>query len=118
MSKTTFAVKRDELKVVMERTFDAPREAVFKAYTDPEAIPKWWGLRSQTTTVDRMDVRVGGAWRYSAGTQPAMNTPSTGSSRPSSGLGFSPGRLTTKASLVIMRCSEWRRSRTWAGRRE
>lgn len=64
MSKTSFVIKRDELKVVMERTFDAPLEAVFKAFIDPQAIPKWWGLRAQTTTVDKMDVRVGGAWRY------------------------------------------------------
>jgi len=46
MSSTTFAVKRDELKIAMERTFHAPREVVFKAYTDPNAIPKWWGLRN------------------------------------------------------------------------
>jgi len=64
MLKTTFAIKRDELKVVMERTFDAPREAVFKAFTDPHAIPQWWGPKRLTTTVDRMDVRPGGVWRF------------------------------------------------------
>lgn len=64
MSNTTFEIKRDELKVVMQRTFDAPLEAVFKASIDPQGIPKWWGLRAQTTIVDKMDVRVGGAWRY------------------------------------------------------
>lgn len=64
MATTTFAIKRDELRIVMERMFDAPREAVFKAFTDPGAIPKWWGLRKHTTTVDKMDVRVGGAWRF------------------------------------------------------
>jgi len=64
MSKTTFTVLRDELKVVMERTFDAPREAVFKAFTDPRAIPQWWGPRRLTTTVENMDVRPGGLWRF------------------------------------------------------
>jgi len=64
MSKTTFTIKRDELKVVMERVFDAPREAVFKAFTDPRAIPQWWGPKRLTTTVDRMDVRPGGLWRF------------------------------------------------------
>jgi len=64
MSKTTFAIRRDELKVVMERTFDAPREAVFKAFTDPQAIPQWWGPKRLTTTVDKMDVRPGGLWRF------------------------------------------------------
>lgn len=64
MSAASFAVKRNELRVVMERIFDAPREVVFKAFTDPNTIPRWWGLRRHTTTVDKMDVRVGGAWRY------------------------------------------------------
>lgn len=64
MSKTTFTIMRDERKVVMERTFDAPREAVFEAFIDPNAIPKWWGPRNYTTTVEEMDVRVGGVWRF------------------------------------------------------
>lgn len=59
-----FTVKRDELKVLMERTFDAPREAVFRAFIDSRAIPKWWGLRSHTTVVDKNDVRAGGVWRF------------------------------------------------------
>jgi uncharacterized protein YndB with AHSA1/START domain len=46
---------KQELSIV--RTFDAPRELVFKAYTDPNLIPRWWGPRIFTTTVDRMDVR-------------------------------------------------------------
>lgn len=51
-------------EIVTERVFDAPRERVFQAYVDPELIPQWWGLRSDTTTVDKMDVRVGGDWRF------------------------------------------------------
>jgi uncharacterized protein YndB with AHSA1/START domain len=53
-----------DLEIVMERVFDAPRELVFKVYTDPEHIPQWWGPRYLTTTVDKMDVRPGGIWRY------------------------------------------------------
>jgi uncharacterized protein YndB with AHSA1/START domain len=53
-----------EREIVMERVFAAPRELVFKAYTDPNLIPKWWGPRKYTTTVDKLDVRVGGAWRF------------------------------------------------------
>lgn len=64
MSNSTFTIKRDELKVVMERTFTAPREQVFRAFIDPQAIPKWWGPRYLMTTVDRMDVWVGGTWRF------------------------------------------------------
>jgi uncharacterized protein YndB with AHSA1/START domain len=51
-------------EVVIERIFDAPRERVFQAFVDPELIPKWWGRREDTTTVDEMDVRVGGKWRF------------------------------------------------------
>ena len=50
--------------LVFERTFDAPREQVWKAFTDPELIPRWWGPHGTTTTVVEMDVRAGGAWRY------------------------------------------------------
>jgi uncharacterized protein YndB with AHSA1/START domain len=53
-----------DTEIVMTREFDAPRELIFKAYTDPELVPKWWGLRDNVTTVDVMDVRPGGTWRY------------------------------------------------------
>jgi len=45
-------------------TFDAPRELVFKAYTDPDLIPQWWGPRIFTTIVEKMEVRPGGMWRF------------------------------------------------------
>ena len=50
--------------LVYERTFDAPRELVWKAHTDPELVPQWWGPHGTTTTVTEMDVRPGGKWRY------------------------------------------------------
>jgi uncharacterized protein YndB with AHSA1/START domain len=50
--------------LVFERTFDAPREQVWKAFTDPEQVPRWWGPHGTTTTVAEMDVRPGGKWRY------------------------------------------------------
>jgi uncharacterized protein YndB with AHSA1/START domain len=53
-----------EREIVMTRVFDAPRKLVFQVYTDPQQIPNWWGRRSHTTRVDKMDVRVGGLWRY------------------------------------------------------
>jgi len=46
------------------RTFDAPRALVWRAFTDPEIVPRWWGKRGTTTTVTEMDVRPGGTWRY------------------------------------------------------
>jgi uncharacterized protein YndB with AHSA1/START domain len=51
-----------EIRIVRE--FDAPRERVFAAFTDPALIPDWWGPRGTITTVDKMEVRAGGAWRY------------------------------------------------------
>jgi uncharacterized protein YndB with AHSA1/START domain len=51
-------------EVVMTRVFDAPRELVWMAYTDPKLIPRWWGPRYLTTTVDKMDLKPGGVWRY------------------------------------------------------
>ena len=51
-------------EIVTERVFHAPRERVFQAYADPELIPQWWGPRAGTTVVDKMDVRVGGDWRF------------------------------------------------------
>ncbi len=51
-------------EIVLTRTFDAARERVFRAYTDPKAIPEWWGPKGYTTRVETMDVRPGGAWRY------------------------------------------------------
>jgi uncharacterized protein YndB with AHSA1/START domain len=51
---------------VMERVFDAPRELVWAALTEPERIPRWWGQRQDSTTVEQMEVRVGGRWRWVA----------------------------------------------------
>ncbi len=50
--------------LVFERTFDATREQVWRAMTDPQIVPRWWGPHGTTTTVVEMDVRPGGAWRY------------------------------------------------------
>ncbi len=49
-------------EIVLTRTFDAPRELVWRAWTDPEQVVKWWGPFGFTTTTKKMDVRVGGTW--------------------------------------------------------
>jgi uncharacterized protein YndB with AHSA1/START domain len=51
-------------EIHIERIFDAPRDKVFAAFTNPELIPEWWGPRGTTTIVDEMDVRPGGNWRF------------------------------------------------------
>jgi len=51
-------------EVVITRIFDAPRELVFKASTDPNLIPQWWGPKRFATTVEKMEVKPGGVWRF------------------------------------------------------
>lgn len=51
-------------EILGQWTFDAPRQLVFKALTDPKLIPSWWGPRNHTTTVEEMEVKPGGKWRY------------------------------------------------------
>lgn len=64
VSKTKFVAEPGRLDVIMTRTFEASRERVFDAYVDPKAIPQWWGPRFLTTTVDKLDARHGGLWRF------------------------------------------------------
>jgi len=64
MSETELIVEPGTQEILMTRTFDAPRELVFKTTMDPDLIPRWWGPRYLTTTVDKMDVRAGGSWRF------------------------------------------------------
>ena len=52
------------LDMVITHKFDAPCDLVYRIYTDPKLIPEWWGPRRLTTTVERMEVRPGGTWRY------------------------------------------------------
>ena len=47
-----------------ERVFQAPRELVWRANTEPDLVPRWWGPRGTTTRVEEMDVRQGGTWRF------------------------------------------------------
>jgi len=63
-STDTTTVYSDGGDLVYERTFDASREQVWKAFTDPQLIPRWWGPHGTTTTVAEMDVKPGGKWRY------------------------------------------------------
>jgi uncharacterized protein YndB with AHSA1/START domain len=51
-------------QVTMTRAFDAPRELVFRAFTEPDLLVQWLGPRRLTMEVDRYEVRDGGRWRY------------------------------------------------------
>lgn len=53
-----------EREIVATRVFDAPRELVFKLWTDREHVAKWWGPKGFTNTIHEMDVRPGGIWKF------------------------------------------------------
>ena len=50
-------------ELVLTRIFDAPRQLVFKAWTEPERAARWWGPQGFTLLSCEMDVRAGGTWR-------------------------------------------------------
>jgi uncharacterized protein YndB with AHSA1/START domain len=66
MSRAVYALEIEPGKqeIIGTRTFDAPRDLVFKTMMDPKLIPQWWGPRAHTTKVDEMDARQGGRWRH------------------------------------------------------
>ena len=64
MSKLNVIVEPGKQEMLYTRTFAAPRDLVYKIYTDPNLVPQWWGPRYLTTHVDKMEVRPGGLWRY------------------------------------------------------
>ncbi|HWK26832.1 MAG TPA: SRPBCC family protein [Solirubrobacter sp.] len=53
-----------DTEILMVREFDAPKHLVWRAYTTPELIQRWWGGRRGNVTTAEVDLRVGGAWRY------------------------------------------------------
>lgn len=63
-AKTSPAMNLSEREILLTRVFDAPRELVWDAWTDPEKIVHWWGPRGFTTTIYEMDLRPGGIWRH------------------------------------------------------
>jgi uncharacterized protein YndB with AHSA1/START domain len=51
-------------EIVITRSFDGPRDLVFKAFTDPDAVRQWWGQANSETVVDQLEARPGGRWRF------------------------------------------------------
>ena len=51
-------------EVAATRIFDAPRDLVWKVWTEPEHVARWWGPNGFTTTTERMEVKPGGVWRF------------------------------------------------------
>ena len=63
-TRTATVATPTDRTIRIEREFDAPRERVFGVFTDPELVSEWWGPRGTTTTVDVMEPRSGGSWRF------------------------------------------------------
>ncbi len=63
-STNTTTIYSEGGDLVFERVFDAPRERVWNAFTDPNEIPRWWGPHATSTRVVEMDFRPGGSWRF------------------------------------------------------
>jgi uncharacterized protein YndB with AHSA1/START domain len=53
-----------DTQILITREFDAPKHLVYKAYTTPELISRWWTSKRGTMKVCEVDLRVGGKWRY------------------------------------------------------
>jgi len=51
-------------EIVTTRVFDAPRELVFRAFSDPDHLARWWGPKGFTNTFHEFDMRPGGFWRF------------------------------------------------------
>jgi uncharacterized protein YndB with AHSA1/START domain len=63
-SGTAVVTLPTDTQILITRDFDAPRHLVYRAYTEPELVARWWsGERGRVTSVES-DLRVGGRWRY------------------------------------------------------
>jgi uncharacterized protein YndB with AHSA1/START domain len=59
----TVTLPADE-QILITREFDAPKELVYKAWTTPELVKRWWSGERGEVTLAEIDLRVGGTWRY------------------------------------------------------
>src|SRR5262249_784755 len=70
--KATVTLPTDE-QIRITREFDAPKHLVYKAWTTPELVKRWWNAKRGEVTVAEIDLRVGGKWRYSMQTPYAFD---------------------------------------------
>jgi uncharacterized protein YndB with AHSA1/START domain len=59
----TVTLPTDE-QILITRDFDAPKHLVYKAWTTPELVKRWWNAKRGEVTIAEIDLRVGGKWRY------------------------------------------------------
>jgi len=63
-NETTITAEPGKQELFIIREFDAPRELVYKVFTDPELIPQWLGCRDMEVSVEKYESRAGGSYRY------------------------------------------------------
>ena len=63
-AKSSLDLQTDPRSIIGIHEFDAPRELVFAAWTDPKHLSQWWGPNGFTTTTSSFDFRPGGIWRF------------------------------------------------------
>ena len=63
-SGTAVVALQGDTEILITREFNAPRHLVYKAYTTPELVRRWWAGKRGEMTVCEIDLRVGGAWRF------------------------------------------------------
>ena len=63
MPKTEYTIEPGRQDIVSTVVLDAPRELVFRAYTDPELFARWWGPARYENRIEKFDSRPGGQWR-------------------------------------------------------
>jgi uncharacterized protein YndB with AHSA1/START domain len=64
MKRNDLYVEPGKQETVITQEFSAPRDMIFKIFTEPMIIPQWWGPRNLTTTVDKQELTTGGSWRF------------------------------------------------------
>jgi uncharacterized protein YndB with AHSA1/START domain len=63
MTEVKFFAEPGKQNIVVTQIFDAPREMVWKVFTDPKLISRWWGPKRLKNTIEKMEVKIGGSWR-------------------------------------------------------
>ena len=62
MPKAEYVIEPGKQEIITTTVLDAPRELVFRAYTEPELFEQWWGPRRYKTEIEKFDSRPGGEW--------------------------------------------------------
>lgn len=63
MPKTEYVIEPGSQEIISTVVLDAPRELVYRAYTDPKLFAQWWGPRQYENVIEKFDIRRGGEWR-------------------------------------------------------